>query len=46
MFKDIITKYRISETITLEVIKTKFLGITIKSTCYLIDDKENVKKII
>lgn len=46
MFKDIITKYRISEHIILKVIKTTLLGITVKKTCYLIDEKDNIKKII
>lgn len=46
MFKDIITKYRISEYITLKIIKTTLLGITVKITCYLIDKKNNIKRII
>lgn len=46
MFKDIIIKYKISEYITLKIIKTTFLNIPIKSTCYLIDEKDNIKKII
>lgn len=46
MLKDTIIKYKISEYITLKVIKTTFLSIPIKSTCYLIDEKGNIKKII
>lgn len=46
MLKDIIIKYRIPEHITLKIIKTTLLGIPIKSTCYLIDGKGNIKKII
>lgn len=46
MLKDTIINYRISEYITLKIIKTTFLGISIKSTCYLIDKKGNIKKII
>lgn len=46
MIKDIITKYQISEYITLKVIKTKFLGITIKSTVYIVDIKNDILKLI
>lgn len=46
MLKDIIIKYQISEYIVLKVIKTKFIGITIKSTCYLIDANGDIIKII
>lgn len=46
MIKDEITKYIISEYITLNVIKTKLFGIVIKSTCYLTDKECGVKKII
>ena len=46
MIKDQIETYKISEYITLKVIKTKLLGITVKSTCYLIDKDDNIQKII
>lgn len=46
MLKDTIIKYKISELITLKVIKTTLLGITVKTTCYLIDEKDNIKRII
>ncbi len=46
MLKDTIIKYKISELITLKVIKTTLLGITVKKTCYLIDEKDNIKRII
>jgi hypothetical protein len=46
MLKDEIIKYRISEHIILKVIKTTLLGITVKTTCYLIDEKDNIKRII
>ncbi len=43
MLKDTIIKYRISDHIILKIIKTILLGITIKITCYLIDEKEHIK---
>lgn len=46
MLKDVMIKYRISEYLTLKIIKTTFLGIPIKSICYLIDEKDNIKRII
>lgn len=46
MLKDTITKYKKSEYITLKVIKTTLLDITFKITCYLFDEKNNIKKII
>ena len=46
MLKDAIIKYRISEHIILNVIKTTLLGITFKIICYLIDEKDNIKRII
>lgn len=46
MIKDEIIKYQISKYITLKVIKTKLLGVVIKSTCYLMDKDGDIKKII
>ena len=46
MLKDVIIKYRISEHIILKAIKTTLLGITVKITCYIIDEKDNIKRII
>lgn len=46
MLKDTIIKYKISKHIILKVIKITLLGITFKTTCYLIDEKDNIKRII
>lgn len=46
MIRDEIKKYKISEYITVKVIKTKLFGITIKSTCYLVDAEGNIQKLI
>lgn len=45
MIKNTITKYQISKYITLKVIKTKFIGITIKSAFYIMDMEGNILKI-
>lgn len=45
MIRDEIIKYKVSEYITLKVIKTKIFGITIASTCYLSDEDGNIQKI-
>lgn len=46
MIKDEITRYPVSEYFTVVTIKTKLFGITINSTCYIVDKDENILKLI
>lgn len=46
MIKDEITKFQVSEYLTVVTIKTKLFGITISSTCYIIDQDDNILKLI
>lgn len=46
MIRDKIIKYHISENLTIEVIKTMLFGITVASTCYLIDKNGDILKLI
>lgn len=46
MTRDVITRYPVSEYLTVVTIKTKLFGITIGSTCYIIDKDENILKLI
>lgn len=46
MTRDIITRYPVSEYLTVVTIKTKLFGITINSTCYIVDKDENILKLL